>query len=97
MSIRKFDQKPLSADAIAGFTFAIVNIPQGMANHTAAICGLCGDSRINFAACIQIVTAIKLSPPGPPKGGERRQIPPFGGLGGLMSVTNLMAVIQIVQ
>ena len=36
-------------------------------------------------------TAIKLSPPGSPKGGERRQIP-FGGLGGLMTVTNLMAV-----
>ncbi len=32
MSIPKLTQKTLSADAIAGLTFAIVNIPQGMAN-----------------------------------------------------------------
>ena len=28
----KLDKKNLSADAVAGFTFAVVNIPQGMAN-----------------------------------------------------------------
>jgi SulP family sulfate permease len=32
MSIPKLNKKNLSADAIAGLTFAIVNIPQGMAN-----------------------------------------------------------------
>jgi len=32
MPMLKFDKKTLSADAVAGFTFAVVNIPQGMAN-----------------------------------------------------------------
>ena len=32
MSLLKFESKTLSADAVAGLTFAIVNIPQGMAN-----------------------------------------------------------------
>ncbi|MCA9944274.1 MAG: hypothetical protein KDE48_20390 [Anaerolineales bacterium] len=41
----KPDEKTLSADAIAGLTFAIVNIPQGMANALLAnvnpVLGLC--------------------------------------------------------
>lgn len=32
----KFDQKTLVADAVAGLTFAVVNIPQGMANAVLA-------------------------------------------------------------
>lgn len=32
----KFDQKTLLADAVAGLTFAVVNIPQGMANAVLA-------------------------------------------------------------
>jgi hypothetical protein len=35
----------------------------------------------------------KLSPPAPPKGGERIEIPPFGGLGGPESDVNLTPVL----
>ncbi|MCB9102211.1 MAG: AAA family ATPase [Anaerolineales bacterium] len=35
------------------------------------------------------VNGIKLSPPAPPEGGEKSQIPPSGGLGGPESATNL--------
>jgi hypothetical protein len=39
----------------------------------------------------QVSNVIKLSPPGPPKGGEKSKIPPFGGP---KSAVNLMTLVS---
>ena len=50
-------------------------------------------SLISGLQCFNVSTyegnGVKLSPPDPPKGGEKGQIPPSGGLGGLEPATNL--------
>jgi hypothetical protein len=40
-----------------------------------------------------LIKVMKLSPPDPPKGGEKSEIPPFGGLGGPKSAVNLMTLV----